>query len=184
MELENLFGLPAHPLLVHLPVIFVPMAGLIALVFAWRTTWLDRFGWVLVAVSGIGAVGAVLAAGSGEALEERVRESAMLEEHAELGERARLVALVFFAIVLVVVFVRTRSKRKADSPDAISAWVRTRMGAVVLAAALVVSSVGAIYTMIEAGHQGARTTWHEVIDRKENHDEPSAEQPGDSDEDE
>jgi hypothetical protein len=29
MELEELFGLPAHPLLVHMPVVIIPLAGMV-----------------------------------------------------------------------------------------------------------------------------------------------------------
>ena len=59
MELEKLFGLPAHPLLVHMPVVLIPLSGLIAIVFAFKTAWLDRFGWGLVVLSG-DVVGPVL----------------------------------------------------------------------------------------------------------------------------
>lgn len=48
MELENLFGLPAHPLLVHLPVVMVPIAATMALLMTIRPAWLDRFGWWLL----------------------------------------------------------------------------------------------------------------------------------------
>lgn len=37
MELDQLFGLPAHPLLVHLPVVIIPMTLLLAVAaVAWR----------------------------------------------------------------------------------------------------------------------------------------------------
>lgn len=63
MELETLFGLPAHPLMVHLPVVLIPLAGVIAIVFAFRTQWLDRFGWALVALSGAAATATITIAG-------------------------------------------------------------------------------------------------------------------------
>ncbi|MFZ2441786.1 MAG: DUF2231 domain-containing protein, partial [Ilumatobacteraceae bacterium] len=98
MELEKLFGLPAHPLLVHIPVVLVPLAAIIAIVFAFKPAWLDRFGWGLVALSGVGALGAILAAGSGEGLEglQNQAETAAREDHFELGETARTVAIIFF----------------------------------------------------------------------------------------
>ncbi|MGA0894883.1 MAG: DUF2231 domain-containing protein, partial [Ilumatobacteraceae bacterium] len=103
MEIEKIAGLPAHPLFAHLPVVMVPLAGLIAIAFAVRPVWLDRFGWGLVAVSGIGMLGAVLAAGSGEALEEMlerggVGESGVLEQHADMGEAARTISIAFFTL--------------------------------------------------------------------------------------
>lgn len=42
MELNNLFGLPAHPLLVHLPVVMVPLAAIGALVLAIRPRFWSR----------------------------------------------------------------------------------------------------------------------------------------------
>ncbi|MEQ1874427.1 MAG: DUF2231 domain-containing protein [Ilumatobacteraceae bacterium] len=158
MEIDQLFGLPAHPLLVHMPVVLVPAAALLAVVFAFRPAWLDRFGWGLVALSGIGALGAILAAGSGEALEETVKETRALEEHAEMGETAQTVAIVFFCVVLVVVVLRYFAKRKAAS-GGVWALVSSKAGAIMIAAALVLSATAATYTIVEAGHQGAKATW-------------------------
>jgi hypothetical protein len=40
-------GLPAHPLLLHVPVILIPVAGLAALALAARPSWWVRHGaWV------------------------------------------------------------------------------------------------------------------------------------------
>jgi uncharacterized membrane protein len=158
MELDKLFGLPAHPLLVHLPVVVVPVAALFAVVFAFRPTWLDRFGWGLVVLSGIGALGAILAAGSGEALQENVKRSSALEDHVEMGDAAQTVAIIFFCVVLAVVVLRYFARKNRDSGGA-WALISSKGGAIVIAAALVLSASGAMYTMIEAGHQGAKATW-------------------------
>ncbi|MCB0957256.1 MAG: DUF2231 domain-containing protein [Ilumatobacteraceae bacterium] len=167
MELSTLFGLPAHPLLVHIPVVLVPLAAVIAVVFAIRADWLDRFGWMLVAVSGVGAIGAVLAAGSGEELEHSVKRSAALADHAEMGDAARAVSLVFFLVVVAVVGLRWFARRRATAAEASSAdngfwgFVRSRAGAVLMAVLLVVSAGAATYTVVAAGHQGAKVTWEQ-----------------------
>src|SRR5919198_3356924 len=44
VHIHRAFGLPAHPLLLHVPVILVPLAGLAALAFCARPAWLDRYG--------------------------------------------------------------------------------------------------------------------------------------------
>ncbi len=158
MEIDQLFGLPAHPLLVHLSVVMVPVAALVAVVFAFRPAWLDRFGWGLVALSGIGALGAILAAGSGEALEETVKRTAALDEHTEMGEVAQTVAIVFFFVVLAVVVLRYFARRKSAS-GGVWALISSKTGAIMLAGALVISASGAMYTIVQAGHQGAKATW-------------------------
>lgn len=163
MELEKLFGLPAHPLLVHVPVVLVPLAAIIAVVFAFRPAWLDRFGWGLVALSGVGALGAILAAGSGEGLRDasRERSTAALEDHAELGELARTISIIFFVIVTVAVVLRYIAVRRRPDAPGVWAFVRSKGGAIVIAAALVVSAGGAFFTIAKAGHQGAKITWEE-----------------------
>src|SRR5918997_43041 len=39
IELERAFGLPAHPLLVHVPLVFIPVLGLAALAVAATGRW-------------------------------------------------------------------------------------------------------------------------------------------------
>lgn len=166
MELKTLFGLPAHPLMVHLPVVLIPLAGLIAIVFAFRTQWLDRFGWALVALSGLGALGGILAAGSGEGLEDLGERKAGLHDHAEMGEAARTLGIVFFLIVLAVVVARHLARRKGEGAQGVWGFVGSKAGAIVAAAALVVSAGAATYTISVAGHQGAKLVWEkEVKDR-------------------
>jgi uncharacterized membrane protein len=161
MEINNLFGLPAHPLLVHLPVVLIPLAGLAAIVMAFRPAWLARYGWWLVGLSFVGMVGAILAAGSGEGLEGRVERSAALERHAELGDRAEAVAIVFFVLCLVIVGGRWLLNRRAAQSKAAS-WLNSRAGAVVAALLLVLGAAGAIYSIVTVGHQGAKVTWQDV----------------------
>lgn len=162
MELEKIFGLPAHPLLVHLPVVLIPLSGLIAIVFAFKPSWLDRFGWWLVALSGLGALGGILAAGSGEGLEslQNEAETAAREDHFELGEIARTLGIVFFLVVLAVVLIRYFARRKA-AKDGVWALAGSKGAAIVMSIALVVSAAAATVTISQAGHQGAKLVWED-----------------------
>lgn len=163
MEIETFFGLPAHPLMVHLPVVLIPLAGIIAIVFAFRPAWLDRYGWGLVVLSGIGALGGVLAAGSGESLSDMQRkaETAAREDHFELGEIARNLGLVFFLVVLAVVLVRHLARRRAAT-EGIWSKANTTAAGVVFALALVLSAAAATISISAAGHQGAKLVWQDA----------------------
>jgi uncharacterized membrane protein len=166
MELEKLFGLPAHPLLVHIPVVLVPLAAIIAIVFAFKPAWLDRFGWGLVALAGMGAVGAILAAGSGEGLEglQNEAETAAREDHFEMGEAARNVSILFFLIVVAVVVLRHLARKRAaagQSATGVWSFIASKAGAIAVAALLVLGAAGATYTISVAGHQGAKLNWGE-----------------------
>lgn len=172
MEIERIAGLPAHPLFVHIPVVLIPLAGLIAIVFAFKSEWLDRFGWSLVALSGVGMIGAIIAAGSGESLEEMIRDngeeiSATLRDHAELGETARTISIIFFVIVTAAVVLRYLARKKVGSGNAAMKFAASKPGAMVLAAALVVSAGAASYSVAAAGHNGAKAVWEEEFGESE-----------------
>ncbi|HQV58171.1 MAG TPA: hypothetical protein PKV27_09175 [Ilumatobacteraceae bacterium] len=159
--METLFGLPAHPLLVHLPVVIIPLAALATLMTLIRRSWLDRYGWWLLGLSGVGMLGAVLAASSGEELESKVEESALLERHAELGDTARLMGIIFFVVVAVVVLGRYFLRRNESN---LGRWLRGSVGALVCALVITLSGAGATYAVVQAGHQGAKVTWNDVKD--------------------
>ena len=152
MELNNLFGLPAHPLLVHLPVVMVPMAALGAIILAIFPKYFARFGWWVTGISFIGAIGAILAAGSGETLEERVDRSSTLRDHAELGETARLLAVVLFVVLLIVML--ARKYRAAD--------MTKKAVSIAVSVVIAVSAAATGWVIIQTGHSGAKASWCEV----------------------
>jgi uncharacterized membrane protein len=100
MEIPDIGGLPAHPLLVHLPVVLIPLVAVFAIVLVIVPRWRHRFLPVLVIGSGLAFVGALLAASSGEELVDKVKRSATLDNHTELGDAAQWVAFVFFVVML------------------------------------------------------------------------------------
>lgn len=160
--MDKLFGLPAHPLLVHVPVVLVPLAGLAALAMLIRPRWLDRYGWWLLGLSGVGMIGAILAAGSGEELEGSVKRSSLLDKHAELGDTAQAVSIAFFVVVAVIVLGRYLLRR---SDASLAQWLRTTTGAAVCALIVFLGGAAATFTVVRAGHQGAEVTWHDVNDQ-------------------
>jgi len=156
--MDSIFDLPAHPLLVHIPVVCVPLAALGAVLIALRPGWRRTYGPIVVALAVIGALGAVLAAGSGEALQES-RNVRDLGDHGEYGDLARIVSILFFGVV--VVFVALDRWRAHPRLQRVPVWATTA-----LAALTIVGSIGAATTMVLAGHSGAKRVWR---------DEPSAE---------
>jgi len=152
MEINNLFGLPAHPLLVHLPVVMVPMAALGAIILAILPRYFSRYGWWVTGAAAVGAVGAILAAGSGESLEHKAAQSATLEHHSQLGETARLMSVVLFVVMLIVMLVRRYRP----------AMIAKKAAGIVVSMAIVAASVAAGWAMIATGHNGAKASWCEV----------------------
>lgn len=154
-RMNEFFGLPAHPLIVHLPVVLIPLALVGVVLMIIRPTWWSRYEWATLVICGIGALGAVLAANSGEGLEEAVENDAvrsLLREHVEAGESARNMALLFFVVVLVVVLLPRWTAGRS-----LPKWWKP-----VAAAAMIVSGVLASATIYDAGHSGAKSVWNDV----------------------
>lgn len=164
--METFRGLVAHPLFVHMPVVIVPLAGIIAIVFAFKPAWLDKFGWGLVGLSGLGALGGILAASSGEGLEELLKEGGeeitpALEAHAEAGEMARNLAILFFIIVLAVVVIRHLARKNAANPTGVAKLGASKGGAIVMSALIAITAGLATWSVADAGHEGAEIVWCE-----------------------
>ena len=84
MEFEKLWGLPAHPLVVHAAVVLLPLAIIATIVAAAAPKLRRYYGPVALglAIAALLAIG--LAQGSGEKLQDQVKETHLVEEHTAL----------------------------------------------------------------------------------------------------
>lgn len=162
MDLGEIAGLPAHPLLVHVPVVMIPLTLVAAVVaVAWprarRAASLTALG-----TAAVGFLGAQLATMSGQELEERVVETALVERHAELGEATRTLAFV----MLVAAAAYAARAWSGSLPVPGSARMRSlltpRAVGAVLAVALLASALATTTVAVEAGHDGAKAAWGDV----------------------
>lgn len=153
--MDSLFGIPSHPLFVHVPVVLIPLGFIGAVIGLVRPRWKPALRWPTVIVTGLGTLGAILAAGSGEELQEAVRETSvrtLVRQHAESGEMARTLAIVFFVVLLAVEFGPRFAARITSQK-----WWRS-----VAVVALFLSGAVATWGMFDAGHSGAKSVWNEV----------------------
>ncbi|HMJ36278.1 MAG TPA: DUF2231 domain-containing protein [Baekduia sp.] len=150
VEIHRAFGLPAHPLLIHIPVILVPLVGVAALALMARPAWIERHG-LLVGIFAVAATAAtILAVGAGEALRADrgggpPGEAAAIDAHASAGETLRILIVLFTLALLGTLYAR---RRALASP--------AMLGLRVLVAALAIASV---FFVIRTGHLGAKLTW-------------------------
>jgi formate hydrogenlyase subunit 3/multisubunit Na+/H+ antiporter MnhD subunit len=164
--MDSISGIPAHPLFVHVPAVLLPLGAIGVAVMLARRAWFERYRWAVLVVTGLGMIGAILAASSGEELEETVlrgegaEAARRISEHAEAGETARLFAIIFFVVLVVAVvlpIVLQRRARPEQGRSASPTWLRP-----VLAVLLAASAVASVVTVIDAGHSGASSVWGEV----------------------
>ncbi|WP_405682284.1 DUF2231 domain-containing protein [Streptomyces sp. NBC_00057] len=100
MNVGLINGLPGRPLFVHGAVVLVPLTALALVVCALRPSAARRLSWVLPVLGLITLALVVLTTESGEWLEERVQESVLLEEHAEMGSGLTPWAIALFVLMV------------------------------------------------------------------------------------
>lgn len=167
---DTFFGLPLHPLVVHATEVIVPLAAvLVVLTAAW-----PRFrrwsGYLTMGVSLAALALVPLATQSGERLEERVDETALVETHTELGEGLLPWAIALVVVAAALLWWNIRSTRararnseaSAANQDDVRGAARAPrwIPAVLLVLAIVVSG-GTITQAVLIGHSGAAAVWSE-----------------------
>lgn len=147
MELDNFMGIPAHPLFVHLPIVLIPLLALFVIAMAIKPEWRDRYALPTAALAVITAICTFLAAGAGESLEKRVEPSSLIEEHAELGDQTKILALIFALLLVALVVAIRKNLAKFIVP------------LVMLSA---VTGVVASVWVARTGHAGAKSAWEDT----------------------
>jgi hypothetical protein len=152
MEIDKVFGLPAHPLIVHAPLVLIPFTALALLALALKPHWRERWGlplaiWTVV-LFGLCA----LATGSGEKLELRVEDNQLVKDHAELGEQLRTIVMVLAIVTVGWIAAARLAVRRAALTRAI-----LPLGI----AAVVLGGVATVWD-VRTGHAGAKAAWQDV----------------------
>lgn len=150
---ETAFGLPLHPLIVHGTVVIVPLAALTVLL---AVLWPRFRSWAGPLPAGLAVVGLVLvplSTSSGENLERSVRETELVERHAELGEQLLPFVAVLAVAAIGLWLIGRRERAGSSSPKVLL---------VVLAALAVLAAVGTTVQVVRIGHSGAESAWGDV----------------------
>src|SRR4051794_32764339 len=151
---STIFGLPAHPLIVHAVVVLVPLAALSGLVVAVWPAARARYAPLALAIATLALISVPLATHTGEQLEPHVRPSAFVERHTHMADGLLpFMALLWVALALLVGGRWLARERNVD-------WARF-----VVVGAAVIAVVGAVASGVQVariGDSGARAAWHGV----------------------
>jgi hypothetical protein len=156
MSLVN--GLPAHILLVHFVIVFVPLTALAVVVGALWPAAARRMGVVLPLFALVTLMSVPLATEAGEWLERHVESDSLVRRHAELGDGLLPWAGGLFAVAVVVWWVARRAAAAGSARG-----TRRSAGLVRIAAAVLslVVSAGAVVDVYRIGDSGAKAAWHD-----------------------
>jgi hypothetical protein len=157
LGLTTIRGLPAHILIVHAVVVFVPLSAL-ALVAAIRPHLARRLGAALPALGIIAFVSVLAAMNAGGWLQNHVQNTALVQDHTKIaGQLWPFSAAV--ALLSVIVWWqrgRTTTDQPATGHDSGSAATK-----VILGVLSVVMAVGSIVQVVRIGESGSRAAWHD-----------------------
>lgn len=149
----NVFGLPLHPLVVHLTVVFVPLAALGGIVVSLWKWARDRYGVLVLAAGVIAVVATFVSKESGEDFYDTFPvHSAAMDTHQQIADTLIWWVLGLFVGVAAVMtgwFLGRRTP--APGSARILHWVG-------LALTIVFGVISLIWT-VRAGHAGATAVW-------------------------
>ena len=144
LPIDEVAGLPLHPLVVHGVVVLVPLAAIGLIVMATSGARSKRYSPAVMLVAGVGAAAAFLAMLSGEQM--RANLGMRNQQHFEYGDYLPWVALALFGITLVLALMDR------------GGGGRNLLGTIVALIGIVVA-VGAIVLTVMTGHSGAELVW-------------------------
>lgn len=159
MAIDELFGLPAHPLLVHVPVVFIPLTLILAILAVSWARGRKVLSLVVAAGATIGMVGAQIAVMSGKGLEERVRETSLVRQHAELGEGTRTFAILVFLLAVAFLVREWGGELRVPGAERLRRALAPQAMGIALSVALLLSAGLTTVWVARAGHVGAKATW-------------------------
>ena len=159
---DQIGNMPLHPLVLHAAVVGIPLAGLLAFLFAFpRTRAWAR--WPL-GLTVLGAAAATFVTKqSGEALQRRLNigpgnaAGDLIQRHAQLANQLFIIMIIFAVIGVanVLAVSRGRSAAVGTQPTGGQRIVR-----VILPALLVVIAVIAMIWVVRVGDLGSRAVWN------------------------
>jgi Predicted membrane protein (DUF2231) len=160
---DTFFGLPLHPLVVHATEVIVPLAALLVVLTAAWPRFRRWAGYLTLAVTLIALVLVPISKESGEKLEARVGEDALIDTHAELADGLLPWVIGLAVVAAALLWWNIREGRAENSAAASSTAARRSLRWIpitLLVLALVVAG-GTTVQAILIGHSGAAAVWSE-----------------------
>jgi uncharacterized membrane protein len=163
---DKLFDLPAHPLLIHAPIVLLPIAAIATVVLAAKPAWRARASWWMVGALFVIVVLLFGAKQSGEALIEAYDRAngagaVDISKHQDLAETTFLMTLAWFAVFGLLTVLERVERVRVGFLEAVASNMTARQAIAVVAAVL---GFLATVWLIRTGHEGSRSVWGPRVD--------------------
>jgi hypothetical protein len=155
---DEVMGVPAHPLLVHAAVVFVPLLCLLSVVYAVVTPVRRVTGWAAAALAVAAPFAALFAKLSGDKLQQRLTAQgfspeilSQVEVHGQYALRTLYVSIALGAVTLLLVLLTATTARRARP---FPAWI-----SIVFSLGILVLAGFTAYYIFKTGDTGAKAVW-------------------------
>lgn len=152
-------GLPLHPLLVHVVIVLVPLAALVALLSGLWARARQRLGLLSPLLALLAVIVVPITVEAGEWLLARVVVSEQVQQHADLGRTLLPWSLALLVACSLQWWWHRRAVAAHLTARGRSGSRRSAITAVFLAAAVVVTAVGSLVTVVRVGEAGTAAVW-------------------------
>lgn len=151
--MDLIWGLPAHPLTVHAPIVLIPLVTLGAIIIAMSATLRYRYD-ILTSILAVAAmVSTFFANQAGEAFTERLGLEEAIEKHEGLAGTTLVLTVALTVMILVNVgAARLEATRNSTLVTSVLPVVSACLG------------VLATIWMVRTGHEGATLVWENVVE--------------------
>jgi hypothetical protein len=160
--------LPAHVLIVHVAVVFVPLAALVLVAAAVHSRTARRLGVWLPVIAAVAFVSVLAAMNAGGWLQNHVANTALVRQHTQLAGQLWPFSAGVLLLALAVWWFRGRSTSMGSATGARP--VRTRpVAAIVVLALSVIVAAGSVVEVYRIGDSGSRAAWHDHFTTSSTH---------------
>ena len=152
--MSTISGLPAHALLVHFIVVLAPLTAVLAILCAVWPAARQRLVWLVLALAAATTALTPLTTDSGEWLQHQIGKSALVKQHAQMGDTMIYFALALLVAAILLAVTHVRASRGKALSAALSAVI-----AIFVVAASAVTAV----QVYRIGHSGATSVWRNAL---------------------
>ncbi len=157
-------GIPAHPLLVHAAVVFVPLLAVLAIAYAFVPFVRPHIRWVLGLLALATPIAVLTAKLSGDAFLNRLQSRdrvtpeflPKLEEHQRFGTLTLYATIVLALLTLALVY---RVAPRVAAASAAGGGGSSGVLPLVLGVLVAVAAGVALYYVVRTGDSGAKNVW-------------------------
>jgi hypothetical protein len=164
---EEVLGIPAHPLILHAAVVFIPLQVLSALAYGFVPAWRRYIAWAVASLIVIAPAAALLAKLSGDAFRARLVNRKEVSSAAlvqiDIHRSYGTMTVYFTAGLSVLMLLMLLADRVATKATTVSGVIIQPNGSmvlgVVLTAAVVAGAAVTGYYVFKTGDTGAHVVW-------------------------